>query len=346
MKYLNKIPVEVGNFVCLFNQEEMLPNFETRIWPIFANDNTIKHGRGEDKNFVFYQFKIVTLGGTEYLFGRLIRNMVLVSDQTYEKGKGIKKRKRSMKDSPTTIIIVRLIDHKMVLLKETSRAPGLNTVEKYIRLALAYHRKELRERELTRFKKRKKKQKLRKEEKAAFASWFEINFPIANFRLTPIASVESISKVFKDIKYLTSLSVTLLHTNNEDPKFRSNFVKALKASKDSVGHGATSTIKGQIHDKDAGIRLPQAREIARDVAISKGNAVLSGDAINKDDIDVVIKDNQISIKDILEVVDSTSDELKLNGGIEKLEEHAGPVEDNDVEMKRAVLKIILENMKK
>lgn len=341
-----KLNIEVGNFVSLFDGKEMLENFQERIWPFLKSKKPISFGRGEDKDFLFYNFKIIERNEEWYVCGSIIRNMKLKSVQNYNKEtENLIKRNKSLDDSPSIYIIIRLVDHKLLLIKETTRAPGIGLTEKYFAKAFKVHRKLLNDRELKVYKRRLNRTRLTQIQKIDFYDYFEANFPIVQFRITPIASYRFVKKAFEHMSEVNSLTVTLHHTNTEDPDFRTALMKQLKESKSQTGSGNTTSIKTQIVDNKIGIKKNSVIDIASDVTKSGGNASFKAEGIDNSGTKMTVKDNELSIKDFVEVEDTTNEELKIIEGIKKLDQHAGSTKGrDDLQELRGKLNLLIQSL--
>ena len=320
---LSNLPIEVANFVCIFNDKELLDVFTTRVWPIFKKNKKIIWDKGEDNFYVFYNFEIKVINDDAYLVGKVIRDMTLKSSQKYEEAsETLTRRNKSLDDSPTSFFLLRLVDHKLIVLKETTRAPDIFKIEKVIQRALFLHRKDLRKTQLAVFRRNKRKKRLTQELKDEFKTQFETSYPQAHFRITPIASFELAQKIFEDVKNVSCLNVSLLHTNHEDPAFRSNLMKQLREAKKVVGKGNTTTVKATIIDKDAGLSLSEAKTIIEDVAISDGNASFTLLAQDLNGVEVKIKDYELSIKDFIPASEIPTEEVKELYASAKLDQHS------------------------
>lgn len=332
-----KLALEVGNFTCRFEEKELLDCFEERFWPLVSKKRTWPYGRNEDKNFVFYGFRIIKNNKDFYLVGRIIRNMKLTSVQKYNKTTELlTRRNQSMEDSPTVFFVLRLIDHKVILIKETARAPRISQVEDFFRTAMKIHRVELKERESTLYRSRLGRRRLTKEQKCDFDMYFINTFPFAQFRITPIGSYSRAAEAFADVEALEYFAVTLHQTNSQKNNFRNSLMKKLAEAKRSLGHGDTTSVKAILADKTVGLDKEVAVEIAQDVAMSEGNASLVAKGDNSEGIEVIIRDTELSIKDTVEIEDVHNENLKATAGIQKLIQHAGDVPDSEeVEINRA-----------
>lgn len=324
-------PLEVGNFTCLFGQTEMLEAFGERILPVFTKLKLIPWGRGEERSFVFYKFRVEKIVNDYFLVGKIVRNMKIQSSQKYDAGsEDLKKRKRTLEDSPSTIFLLRLSDHKVVIVRQMSRAPNLSQIEKFITKAFKNHWRQLYQKELLNYRKRLKKKNLTKELREIFEITFRNAYPLPNFRITAMLNGVLVANAFARAKTLEQLSVTLHHTNNEDPRFRSAFLKQLKIAKTTVGRGATTSVKATISDKEAGLSVTNAKEIAQDLVKSGGNASFTAKATDENGIDFNIKDDDISIKDTIDSETHRTDHEKELEAVSRLNVHVPPASEENV----------------
>lgn len=331
---LSNLPIEIANFVCLFNEKELLDEFVDRLWPIFKSNKKIDWIKGEDKSYIFHNFSIKEIEGEKFLVGRIIRQMTLKSSQKYEEENAVlKKRSRSLDDSPSTFFLLRLYDHKLIILKETIRAPDLSKIEKIITRALQIHRLEQKKKIEDAFKKKFKRKRLTPEQRDEFQIAFEQYCPRAHFRITPIISYEKAQHVFEGVKSVNSLTVALLHTNQEDPDFRTNLMKQLKESKKVIGKGKTTTIKSSVVDNELGLSVTESQRVVEDVALSEGNASFTVLAISASNGNIKIKDNELTIKDSVKSSEVSTDELKANVATLKLLQHSPEKELSEEEQK-------------
>ncbi len=316
-------PVSVANFVCLFDSKELLESFDDRFWPILKTNNEIPWKRGEDISYILYRFKVICHEGDYYLTGKIVRNMNLESVQKYDSpSEKITTRIRKLSDGPSSFFLLRLFDHRLIVLKEMTRSPDLKKVELVFHRALKLHRAKLKMTEEKKFKNKHKKKKLSKDLRLQFETEFHARYPEAHFRITPIASFDLAQKALAKADVFKKLSVTLHHTNQEDPKFKHKLLQQLKTARSTIGGGKTASAKAVITDGDVGLNKSEIKSIASDVAKSQGNASLTVIGQGQDGEKIEIKDNQMSIKDYIPAGQALTEELKVVSSVKKLETHA------------------------
>lgn len=343
-------PISVANFVCLFDTKELLESFHDRFWPLVKTNNVIPWKRGEDISYILHGFKVVSYSGDYYLIGKIVRNMTLESIQKYDdQSEKITSRTRKLADAPSSFVLLRLFDHRLILLREMTRSPDLKKVEMVIYKALQMSRAKLKKNEEGKFKTKHRRKNLSKELRAKFEDEFDKKFPKAHFRITPIASFDLAERVLAKADVFKKLTVTLHHTNQEDPKFRHKLLQQLKTARSTIGGGKTASAKAVIVDSELGLNKGEIKSIASDVAKSQGNASLAVVGEGKDGERIEIKDNEMSIKDKIPAGEAMTEEAKVVSAVKKLETHSikgSSFKESDIRKYRNLAKRIYEQYSK
>src|SRR5579862_433555 len=119
--------IEFGNFICKFGDLNLLDFVEEIVIPAFTNP-VFKRKFADDLYF-FLNTSLVNLADTEppvlAIIGRHVKSMLIHQEQTYTEAEGLKPSTQTFEMAPSSVFVLILNTHKLLLFDETRNAPGL-----------------------------------------------------------------------------------------------------------------------------------------------------------------------------------------------------------------------------
>lgn len=205
-----KLNLEVANFICRFGETAVLMDlFDEVVRPAFLDERERKY---RDTTYILLNTSIDVLEKDNpesvAIVGRIVKNTVLKREQIFDRSsRDLKKSARKMETSPSSIFVLLLASHRLLLVREQADSPTFaafrTTTERFLRQShLEYLNSEFVQLKGTGQKVSKKslKEKL----------------PIPDVEVVPIVSPQSLEEFVKRFKLLTAAKFTILSTNNEN----------------------------------------------------------------------------------------------------------------------------------
>jgi hypothetical protein len=199
--------LELANLVCTFGNEKVLMDYAIEIViPAFSDSDLVRR-YGEARHF-FRDVSPIQLehgpdGTVVGIAGRYIVDTVISREQTYDKNLGLVQSKASMATAPSALFLLILNNHRLLYVKETARAPSLQSFKSTLAAFLARKRKSFIESEYARLDGSTTKKKLME------------SIPQADLRITPVSSEESIGAFMQRFSKLKSLEIKICKRNGE-----------------------------------------------------------------------------------------------------------------------------------
>ncbi len=216
--------LQFANFICRFGDDKILINLLDEIIIPAFQDSTLERDTGQSQYF-FHNVEIVCLeeGDNPVLgiAGRYVQNTQLQRTQVYDQNtNSLKKDKRAIQSSPTSMFLLILNNHRLMYLSETPYAPSLNsfraTVKKFINLKRDEHINYLYHNNKGEFTRKQLNEE----------------FPKVNLEIIPLGGKSSIRDFVEKFEILEDVKINLLETNNEldNDEFFRQLRKKQKAS--------------------------------------------------------------------------------------------------------------------
>ena len=214
---------EIANFVCKFNENNLMDLFDEIVYPAFTSQKNWKVKQG---NFFFKDVQLINLDEksekTLALVGRFVRDTVLKSPQRYNYESGdLIQGEQEMQTSPSAIFVLILNNHRLIYLKETAYAP---TIEMFRKTALTFLRRET----------RSHMEALPKEHRQEFIQ----QYGLPDLRITPLTSKQSLASFVRSYNLLETVKITLKSRNNDEIN-NADFIDSLQEISESVNSKAT-----------------------------------------------------------------------------------------------------------
>ncbi|EKU52556.1 hypothetical protein ACINWC323_2256 [Acinetobacter sp. WC-323] len=285
----NTYTYELANFVCKFNNHNLVDMLHEIILPAFTIEDSWKVKRGV---FFFQSVNVIQLPNnkeeTFAIVGRFIRDTRLTSTQVYDyETKELKSQKSSIQTSPSAIFVLILNNHRLIYLKETPHAP---TLEMFKDTCQTFFRRQTKQYIET------LPQEARKD--------FIKTYGLPDVTITPLNTRESLEEFLNQYKKIESIRITLKKRNDE-LQFKNDLIKKAQLKTDAI-KSSTTTIS--FANKKEGLDFDQTLE-QLDEATEQGNQGIliegvneSGDMIkgNNEKFKVIKTISGVNLENILE----------------------------------------------
>lgn len=193
--------LEMANFVCKFNEQNLMDFYHEIVAPAFFVEK--KHKLGKSL-FFFNNVTLLDLSEDDdekilAIAGRYIRDIELTREQYFDKQSGeLVEDQETLDSSPSALFVLILNNHRLLYLKETAHAPTLDMFKNSILKFLKEATKEY----LT---------TLPKEEKNHFIR--EIGSP--DLTITPLTSESTLESFVKSYAKLEQVRIIVNQRNDE-----------------------------------------------------------------------------------------------------------------------------------
>lgn len=272
--------VEFANFVCHFGNLNMLDGFVEFIYPAVTSGLPRTYG---DSKMFFYESRLlqIEINNSDerhaFLYGKFVKDTFIQREQIYTEGK-LQADNESFQNSPSSIFIISLYDHRMFYIKEHKDSPNIlsfkSTMEHLVNSQIINARNE----EYARLIEMHNEypDRIRKPKR----SDMEVKFPSMDLEIIQLSSDAGIEEFINDLKSIEKLSLGLVMPNDETDT--NDFFEQWRAKKKNL-----NAAKSKIDFSKKGKTLPHSEviDIAKE-AVSDGNILinLKGTDINNDKI--------------------------------------------------------------
>ncbi|HDD9133758.1 TPA: hypothetical protein PBP65_002454 [Escherichia coli] len=214
--------IEFANYTLNFGENKVLLDaFDCIVFPSFFAQKYVR--KFKDTEYFFTDTKIITLDTTDSDFigpivptialcGRIIKKTIFKRDQIFQDGQLIRDH-RTLESHPSSIFILMLNEHRLMLCKEVSGAPTLEEFENTSKYCLAQRYNSFVDYEVKKNKRiRKKKSYIDRLYKKDI--YRKLGAP--KLRVTPLTDPRSLSNFVELFSVVNRLSIELLPTNSEN----------------------------------------------------------------------------------------------------------------------------------
>ena len=141
---MNTKKMEVANFTCRssIGDVELLDVFGEYVYEAMKNQEVPGSGRSEIRSYKFIDLKFQKINGEIILYGRLVKNLNLAREQIL-KGEILIESYETMESAPSSFFVLILSNHKLLWVREKSRAPLLKDFKYVMEKMLERQREEL-----------------------------------------------------------------------------------------------------------------------------------------------------------------------------------------------------------
>lgn len=254
--------VEFWNFVCHFGESKLLDFYIELVHPAFFNKGLVRE-YGETSWF-FHDTKLLICDidgdNLPFIYGKIVKDYELQRDQIFQDDELIADP-LSIQNSPSSIFILSLFDHRMFFIKEHQDSPTMDsfksTIEKFIntvrvdKINEEYDYHELLRKEHGQLKRKTKKS-------------LGVAYPKPDIEIIPLASDAGIEEFIRDLKRIDLLQLDLVMPNSEGDS--NDFFSQWRKEKKKLGDSKSSTTfrKGKSKTLPHGAIAELAKEAARD----------------------------------------------------------------------------------
>lgn len=280
-------PVEMANLICKFGKKNLLDYFEEIVEPAFSDASLVR--KFAETSYFFDSVKVISVSGRALLVGRIIKDTILEREQIYSRVSGLTEDHDKMQSSPSSVFVLVLDIHRLIYLKETKFAPGLDafraTLENFLKVKYKAFIDDLYD---------DGKGKTEEGKKITKKYLMAENIP-PSLELVPLTSAQDIDSFVRQYEVLSSVVYKFSDRNDEHDN--ESFFEAVQRQKDEVGSKRTEVrhTNSEGLDKESVIEEVQA-------ATAQGNqtVVLSG----KDSSGTILRgdNNNFQLKAIVELI--------------------------------------------
>ncbi|NHB58907.1 hypothetical protein G9F32_12895 [Acinetobacter sp. 194] len=229
----NSYDFEVANFVCKFNDFNLMDLFEEITLNAFYRIDKWKIKNGtfffKDVKFIEYESDKERIYA---LTGRFIRNTFLKREQYHDETTGeLVQDTKVLPSSPSATFVLILNNHRLIYLKETKHAPTLDMFKSTAET----------------FLKRETKDYLLSLDQGSKKDFIQ-KYGLPSVRITPLTSEVRLSEFIKSYKKLETVKVTLKVRNDEND--HSGFIDVLQEKSDAADSKSTNLL---YENKDNGL---------------------------------------------------------------------------------------------
>ncbi len=273
----------------------MLDCFLDYIYPAVTRGYVREYG---DSTMFFYDTKVIQIRSDEenplFLYGKFVKDTFIRREQVYVDGK-LLQDKDVFQNSPSSIFIISLSDHRMFYIKEHRDSPNIDSFKSTMESIVNKHIKRIIDDEYSRLMELNSEYPDRV--KKPVKSKIEKNYPYMELDIIQLSSDANLEQFINEFKSIDRLSLALVMPNDEtDPN---DFFRSWRITKNKL-NGA----KSKIDFTKKGQSLPHSEviDIAKD-ALNDGNIIIN--ITGKDD-----KNDKIN---------GTHESFKLTANIGELE---------------------------
>lgn len=239
--------IQFANLVCRSGNYTLLQLFDAFIYPAFFGENL--HRTYGTTTYVFHEPKLVNLWESAdnsglAIVGRIVKDERIHIEQRLEEGE-LKEADESVQNSPSSVFVLFLSNHRMAYVREHSRAPSLQvfetTLEYFVRkiyvMWLRSHLRQIRSNNP-------------RAEWAEKREAFVKEYPRPTVDLVELSDARDIKDVILGMGAVHSLSFDVIRTNDEINA--SSLFEILRREKVSLGNPAKANVsfRDQKHTLD------------------------------------------------------------------------------------------------
>lgn len=304
---LSKFKVEIANFVCTADSQPLLDQFD-RFYKAVSKPRTIEWRKSETIGYRFINVSLVEINGTIFLIGRLVKKIIHTSSQNLDEEQNkITKVVKRMKDDPSSAFVLRLFDHKIMIIEETKKAPRISDFENAFKklLRIIHHEEYIAEKQ--KFKKSIQKQRMSTDDYNQFETSFYKKFPQFYLTITAIGSDKNIEGIFNNAKFINKYRVIIPHSNDENANVRDQFLSMLDKKRIDSGGDTTTSSEFVLKDNEIGLKKETMKGMTTEIANSGGMFKFQMTGKTNDNEQLNITEEKIKITYYIDVATSLAE---------------------------------------
>lgn len=272
----NMKTMEIANLTCksISGKEELLDVFLDYFYNAMLTQEVKGSKNSETHKYKFIDLEITTINNELVLLGRLVKCLNIQREQILE-GKTIVKSYDEMASAPTSFFVLILSNHKLLWVREVSRAPMLRDL-KYALLKAVNQ-----ERELLISNKINQLIECGDDEYMAGKKAYD-KYPKLEIEITPLGNNASIRECLNDFAEIYNFNVMALKRNNELGSDYNDLLRNLSSSQENM---QAKNVSVNIHgDKKHPLVKEQAINLAQTASDGNYKYKISGIDTNNNPI--------------------------------------------------------------
>ncbi|MBX8836009.1 hypothetical protein [Enterobacter sp. Y17] len=215
--------IEFANYTLNFGTDKVLLDaFESIVLPSFSDQKYIR--KFKDTEYFFTETRLISLDTIDAQFegplpfptiaicGRIIKKTTLKRDQIFRDGVIIQDH-QTLESHPSSIFILILNDHRLMLCKEVAGAPTLEEFENTSKHCLAKRYNSFVDYEILKNKRTRKK---KPHVKRIYKKDIYEKLGVPKLRVTPLTDPRTLNNFVELFSVVNRLSIELLPTNSEN----------------------------------------------------------------------------------------------------------------------------------
>lgn len=224
--------MEIANLTCRNTNgtKELLDIFSDYFYPTIKNQ--IGTGSRKNKETLFYRF--IDLGITKIdnelvLYGRFVKNLNIQREQILEGDKLVESH-NSMSSAPSSFFILILSNHKLLWIREVSRAPSLKDLNATLIKMLEKQRTEL----IAEYMDKKINGSILKVNEKQIELEAFTKYPQLELKITPLSNNVSISEKISKFDKIHKIILKVLKRNSELGSEFNNLANTMSNTRDGL----------------------------------------------------------------------------------------------------------------
>lgn len=273
--------LEFGNFICKFDDKDLVDHLKEIVLPALMSGETRRYGRS---TYHLLNPQIVDLGDNNVgLAFEFVKNQVLQSVQQLDKSRNeVFPVNEWLESAPSSMVLLILNTHRLVFMPKTKFAPTMKELATTCEILINRFRQRFIDAEV----------KLgERGSKADLRAQMEFEYPRAEVKIVPLTSSFSISGALRQFKVIDKLSITLVATNNDMDL--DGFFSGVRQAGDNVG-ARTTKLEHDAKDAEGLKKGPAAKEVK--AATQQGNAQVTVRGKGQDDSPLTQTNDDLKFK--------------------------------------------------
>jgi len=295
--------MEIANLVCRSSSgdNELLDIFEEYFYPALKYQEIPGSHNSETIKYKFINLKLKKIENELVLYGKLVQCLNIEREQILE-GENLIESYDSLDSAPSSFFVLILRNHKLLWIREMTRAPKLSNLRSILKRALKQQRDELINTEYS----SRISHDTNDKEKYLLKQELNFQYPSLDIEITPLVNKVQIENSLNEFDCILDLQIKALRRNNELGTPFSNLLNNLSSTQEGAGaKHATVNIHG---DQKNPLNKNVVSELAQ--VASDGNYEYK--IVGKDDSNnSIVKDqNNLSLTTSLVYDDIAGQEVK------------------------------------
>lgn len=284
---------EFSNFILRAGSKRLLDLLDGCLVPSLKQK--LISNRGEVYEYKFLNVEAAILNREPVIFGRLVQRMRIKARQRLN-GQRLRATRATMASDPSSIFVLMLTSHKLIIIPEQPRGPRTSKFKFVIGRIIQNSWMEKRDRELEAFRTKLMKRRLTKEERESFFKKFlELN-PRPSLEINPISAPSDVAKVMSDFDFVRKLRITYFKSNNEDVDTDEKLIDDFNKSVQRINSDKAN--QEYINTK-SGLKVDEVGRMLQASAKTGGNSVFRVDG-SLNGVDVVRTDENTQIVPVVD----------------------------------------------